>query len=85
MTQALLEAADACESLLKDPPPQVRFLEFGDSSLNFELWVWTDTFFDRPSSLKSQVNYLIWDKLKKYDIEIPYPQRDLYIKETPAK
>jgi small-conductance mechanosensitive channel len=83
VTDALLEAADACDALLKDPKPGVRFLEFGDSSLNFELWVWTDTFFDRPNNLKSQVNYLIWEKLKKYNIEIPYPQRDLYIKEMP--
>ncbi len=85
VTEALLEAADACDGLLKDPQPAVRFLEFGDSSLNFELWVWTDSFFDRPNNLKSQVNYLIWDKLKKYDIEIPYPQRDLYIKEMPDR
>jgi len=85
VTEALLEAADACESLKKDPKPEVRFLEFGDNSLNFELWVWTDSHFDRPNNLKSQVNYLIWDKLKKYGIEIPYPQRDLYIKEMPGK
>lgn len=85
VTKALLEAADECEALKKDPKPAVRFLEFGDNSLNFELWVWTDTHFDRPNNLKSQVNYLIWDKLKKYDIEIPYPQRDLYIKEMPER
>lgn len=85
VTKALLEAAEACDALLKEPKPGVRFLEFGDSSLNFELWVWTDSFFDRPNNLKSQVNYLIWDKLKKYEIEIPYPQRDLYIKEMPNR
>jgi len=85
VTKALLEAADGCENLRKNPSPEVRFIEFGDSSLNFEVWVWTDTFFDRPSKLKSEVNYLIWDKLKEYKIEIPYPQRDLYIKEMPAK
>ena len=85
VTKALLEAADACEALKKDPAPGVRFLEFGDSSLNFELWVWTDSYFDRPNNLKSQVNYLIWEKLKKYEIEIPYPQRDLYIKEMPER
>ena len=84
VTKALLEAADECEIILKKPEPGVRFIEFGDSSLNFQLWVWTDSFFDRPNNLKSQVNYLIWDKLKKYQIEIPYPQRDLYIKEMPV-
>lgn len=85
VTKALQEAAADCPALLRDPEPAVRFLEFGDSSLNFELWVWTDSHFDRPNNLKSQVNYLIWDKLKKYEIEIPYPQHDLYIKEMPGR
>lgn len=85
VTQALLEAGRECDIVLKDPEPAVRFIEFGDSSLNFQLWVWTDSFFDRPNNLKSQVNYLIWDKLKKYGIEIPYPQRDIYIKELPNR
>jgi small-conductance mechanosensitive channel len=61
----------------------VRFLEFGDSSLNFELRVWSVTIYKHPNLVRSKVNFLIWDKFKKYDIEIPYPQQDLYIKELP--
>ena len=85
VTKALIEAGLACEHVLNDPPPECRFMEFGDSSLNFELWVWTESFFNRPSRLRSEVNYKIWDKLKEHDIEIPYPQRDIYIKEMPVK
>jgi len=81
--KALLEAASECEDVLKNPGPAVRFLEFGDSSLNFELRVWSVTIYKHPNLVRSKVNFLIWDKFKKYDIEIPYPQQDLYIKELP--
>lgn len=84
VTRALIEAAQEVEAVLKYPEPQVRFMEFGDSSLNFELRVWSDKLSNRPGALQSQVNYKIWEKLQKYSIEIPYPQRDIYIKEVPA-
>jgi small-conductance mechanosensitive channel len=82
--KALLEAADECADALKIPPPSVRFMAFGDSSLDFELWIWTDSLYNRPQVLRSDINFLIWEKLRKYRIEIPYPQRDLYLKEIPA-
>ncbi len=82
--KALLEAAAECDDVLNDPPPAVRFLEFGDSSLNFELRVWSRTIYKQPNLIRSKVNFLIWDKFKEYDIEIPYPQQDLYIKEAPG-
>ena len=82
--KALLEAAAECEDVLQDPAPAVRFLEFGDSSLNFELRVWCKTIYKQPNLVRSKVNFLIWDKFKKYDIEIPYPQSDIYIKEAPG-
>ena len=82
--KALLEAAAECEDVLKSPAPAVRFLEFGDSSLNFQLRVWSESIYKHPNLVRSKVNFLIWDKFKKYDIEIPYPQQDLYIKEVPT-
>ncbi|MBA4147091.1 MAG: mechanosensitive ion channel [Verrucomicrobia bacterium] len=82
--KALLEAAAECPDVLKAPPSVVRFIQFGDSSLDFELVVWTETLFDKPKLLISSVNFLIWEKFKKYGIEIPYPQRDIYIKEMPG-
>lgn len=82
--QALLEAAANCQDVLPNPPPVARFVEFGDSSLNFILNVWTESMHDRPKALISEVNFAIWDSFKQHDISIPYPQRDLYIKELPA-
>ena len=69
--------------VLPDPAPAVLFMEFGDSSLNFEVRVWTTEWTQRPSAFRSEINFLIWKALKEAGIEIPYPQRDLYIKEMP--
>lgn len=82
--KALVEAAKASPNVLEDPGPSAKFMEFGDSSLNFEVWVWTETMINRPRAFSSEINFLIWDKLKEYGIEIPYPQRDVYLKESPV-
>ncbi len=77
----LLEVASANESVLENPAPAVIFVEFGESALNFELRVWTRELLDRPGRLTSQLNFSIWEKFREHNIEIPYPQRDLYLKE----
>jgi small-conductance mechanosensitive channel len=78
----LLDVADANEHVLKDPAPAVAFIRFGDSALEFELRVWTGTMSDRPTAFKSALYFAIWDSFKKNGIEIPFPQRDLHIKDA---
>lgn len=82
--KALMEAVSNCPHVMQSPAPSVRFREFGDSSLNFLVMVWSESFHDRPNRLISEVNFAIWDSFKKYGINIPYPQRDLYVKEWPS-
>lgn len=79
--EVLEKAALAHPDVLRDPPPSAKFVEFGDSSLNFEIWVWTVEWTMRPAAFKSEINYLVWQHLKDAGIEVPYPQRDIYIKE----
>ena len=81
--QALVDAALEVESVLREPPPEAMFVEFGDSALNFELWAWTEKGLNRPTRFRSEVNFKVWEKLKARGIEVPYPQRDIYIKEAP--
>jgi small-conductance mechanosensitive channel len=83
--KALLEAVAVCPNVLKEPSPVVRFLHFGDSSLDFVVNVWTETLYDRPKALISEVNFAIWDAFAKHQISIPYPQRDIYVKELPRQ
>jgi small-conductance mechanosensitive channel len=83
--KVLLEVADANEGILKNPHPDVLFDSFGDSSLNFNLRVWTIQYMDRPGVLRSQLYYAIFEKFKEMNIEIPFPQRDLHIVSNSTK
>ncbi|MEQ9425885.1 MAG: mechanosensitive ion channel [Cyclobacteriaceae bacterium] len=76
----LLEVASENSNVLEEPSPNVFFEEFGDSSLNFTLLVWTTSYTDRPRRLTSELNFAIFEKFKAAGIEIPFPQRDLHIK-----
>lgn len=76
----LTEVAQEHPGVLKKPAPEVLFIQYGDSSLDFDLKVWTNRYIDRPIVLKSELYYRIFEKFKEHSIEIPYPQRDLHIK-----
>ena len=78
--EILLEVADNHSDILKRPKPDVLFTGYGESSLDFDLLVWTNTYIDRPIILKSQLYYQIFEKFKEHNVEIPYPQRDLHIR-----
>jgi small-conductance mechanosensitive channel len=79
VTRTLLGAATDMEGVLKQPAPEVRFIEFGDSSLNMELLVWTlDPV--RHFLLRSQLNYAIDAAFRREGVEVPFPQRDVHVK-----
>ena len=80
LQRLLLEAAAEHPKALRDPSPVVLFNEFGDSSLNFELGVWTQEMTATPIHFTSQMNFIIEQKLRENDIEIPFPQRDLHVR-----
>ena len=67
------------EGVLDHPEPSALFLEFGDSSLNFQLRAWTARFaqFQR---IRSDLSVAINRKLADAGIEIPFPQRDLHVR-----
>jgi potassium efflux system protein len=76
--QALLGIAGAHPHVLKDPAAEVRFEEFGDSSLDFALLVWiTNPGEDRRIS--SELRFAIEAAFRAARIEIPFPQRDVHV------
>ncbi len=77
----LKEVGNAQAKVLDYPGPTVIFVSFGDSSLNFELRVWTKELWDNES-LKSDIRFSIDEAFRKENIAIPFPQRDLHIKST---
>lgn len=65
--------------ILETPMPFVRFLDFGDSSLNFEVLFWSRDFI-RIENIKSDLRFAIDAAFRAKGVEIPFPQRDLWIR-----
>lgn len=78
--ELVLQVARETPGVLTVPAPDLWFDEYGDSSLNFKLIVWTTEYTQRPSALKSILYYAIFKKFTEHNIEIPFPQRDLHVK-----
>jgi small-conductance mechanosensitive channel len=76
----LLEVAKEHPKVLTAPAPEVFFNGFGDSSLNFELAVWTAEMSSKPRRFRSELYYAMEKKLRENQIEIPFPQRDLHLR-----
>jgi small-conductance mechanosensitive channel len=76
----LLEVAAADPDILKNPAPEVLFVGYGDSSINFELAVWSTMVADKPLRFKSRIYYAMHKTLEAHKIEIPFPQRDLHLR-----
>ena len=87
--KALLEAAHEHPQVIKEAMPNVsnvtapfvRFINFGDSSLDFELLAWIPDAFQR-FDVTSDLHFMIWGKFKAYNIRIPFPQRDVHFYPT---
>ena len=81
---AAIEAAQAMPFTLpdaEDRKTQVWLVGFGDSSLDFELVVWpTLEAVKRPGSMMAGYRWALDDALRRYGLEIPFPQRDLRIR-----
>jgi small-conductance mechanosensitive channel len=77
---ALIAAAREHPATLDDPAPNAYLDKFGDSTIDFELVVWSREMSYKPRRFKSDLNYLIYKHLTAANIEIPNPQRDLHIR-----
>lgn len=72
--RVLLECASRHSKVL--PSAFVRFVDFGDSSLNFQLLFWS-TEYHQIEDVKSDLRFMIDSGFRKFNIEIPFPQRDI--------
>jgi potassium efflux system protein len=77
--EILLQVARSDPRVIGDPEPVVRFNNFGNSSLDFSLRVWTQQVSERWAMV-SDLRRAIFEAFREHDIEIPFPQRDLHIR-----
>jgi small-conductance mechanosensitive channel len=79
VTSVLLKCAEDHGKVSTSPKPFVRFKDFGNSSLDFQLYFWsTETF--QVENIKSEIRYEIDAAFRQNQITIPFPQRDVHIK-----
>lgn len=79
--KALMEIADENPEVLQNPRAEVHLKEFGDSSWNMRLRIWiADP--KRHYYVRSAINMAIVRKFRQYNIEIPFPQRDLHVRSS---
>jgi potassium efflux system protein len=77
--ETLLASARENTRIAETPPPQVLFLNFGESSLDFELRVWVlDA--DNRLVVSSELHQEIDRRFREVKIEISFPQRDLHLR-----
>lgn len=75
----LLEIAETEEAISNRASSFVRFADFGESSLNFELYFWSEEVW-RIEYVKSRIRFNIDKKFRDNKVVIPFPQRDLHLK-----
>ena len=84
VTKILLDCANQNKHISPNPKPFVRFNNFGDSALEFQVFFWVmETFW--VENIKSELRYAIDDEFRKNGIQIPFPQRDVHIRSNPAQ
>jgi small-conductance mechanosensitive channel len=76
--ETLLEIAHANSNVIAEPAPRVRFRQFGESSLNFELLCWAKEPVLRGRTIH-ELNCVIYKRFNQLGIKFPFPQRDVHI------
>ncbi len=74
----LEKCANSNNEISKQEKPFVRFNDFGESSLDFQLYFWTNNSFE-VEHIKSDLRIAIDKEFREKKIVIPFPQRDIHI------
>jgi len=79
----LVRAARDTERVLASPEPVARLMGFGDNGINLELRLWIHDPENGVNNVRSETFVRIWNYFREAGITIPYPQRDVYLKQEP--
>jgi len=79
ITSLLLKAVEKHSKVLSTPKPIVQFVDFGNSSLDFVLMFYSKEYFG-IELVKSEVRYTIMRLFREHEVEIPFPQTDLWLR-----
>ncbi len=80
--ELMMQAAKSCDRVLKTPSPNVWLEQFGESSVDFIIHCWISDPESGVGNVRSQVLKRLWDLFQENGVEIPFPQRDLNLRNT---
>ncbi len=82
--ELIIQAATEHPKVEKDPSPSIQFTNFGDSSLDFDLYFFSKEAFG-IEYVKSDIRFSIDRLFRENNIQIPFPQRDVWLRDTKKK
>jgi small-conductance mechanosensitive channel len=82
--QILIEVAQNHPRVLANPEVIARLEQFADSSLNFQVYFWTDAFLE-VDDIKSDIRLAIEQRFREANVTIPFPQSDVWLRNWEQK
>jgi small-conductance mechanosensitive channel len=82
--ELVLEATRDVKRVLKIPAPTCLLVAFGDSTIDLDLRFWIEDPVNGITNVRSEVMLNIWDLFQENGIEIPFPQRELTLRNPEA-
>jgi small-conductance mechanosensitive channel len=80
----MVEAASASARVLAQPRPSVWMKAFGENSVDHDILIWISDPEAGVGNVRSEILNRLWTLFAEHGIEIPFPQRDVHIRSTPA-
>lgn len=84
VTDTVMDIVNKNPDVLKNPEPSILFMDFGASSLDFELRIWVADI-DNAAGIMGKVRYDINEAFNEKGIEIPFPQTDIHVYQSGDK
>jgi small-conductance mechanosensitive channel len=78
----MLQAAKESARVLVNPEPRVLLMNFGPNSVEFEIRFWITDPEEGVSAVRSEVLKRVWHLFKEHNIELPFPQLDLSLRDN---
>ncbi|HEX6375291.1 MAG TPA: mechanosensitive ion channel domain-containing protein [Allosphingosinicella sp.] len=80
----MIQAAGESQRVLKTPPPRVWLRAFGESAVEHEILVWIVDPEGGVGNVQSEILNRVWELFKQNGVELPFPQRDIHIRDWPG-
>ncbi|MFL0672092.1 MAG: mechanosensitive ion channel family protein [Erythrobacter sp.] len=80
--ELLYRAVDETPRVLKFPKPRVNIMGFGENSIDFEVRFWIEDPEAGLANIRSDVFKKVWHLFREHGVEIPFPQRDLNLRQS---